>query len=228
MQQIVETEIEKTVITEAKRRRKETEKEKEKKKKQKKKKKESKIMDIKKVAEKQKIWDEKEIVVKSEAKVKKLVSERFYKGIKVFRKKVSERMLTRKIQNHAIDLKNKSVLRKGKVYLLSKEEKKEVRKFIQEQTKKGYIQLSKSPQTVLIFFVEKKNREKKVQDYHARCGSHWGGSPQDRLRDVQTLQNNLGFSLCVMLSVCHIVTTSDKRKKSEIGVSADWYVAVEY
>ena len=35
--------------------------------------------------------------MKSEAKVKKLVSERFYKGIKVFRKKVSEKMLTRKI-----------------------------------------------------------------------------------------------------------------------------------
>ena len=117
-------------------------------------------MDIKKVAEKQKIWNEKEIVVKSEAKVKKLVSERFYKGIKLFRKKLSEKMLTRKIQNYAIDLKNKFVLRKGKVYLLSKEEKKEVRKFIQEQTKKWYIQLSKSPQTVLIFFVEKKNREK--------------------------------------------------------------------
>ena len=31
-----------------------------------------------------------------------------------------------------------------------------------------------------------------------------------------------------MLSVCHIVTTSDDRKKSEIGVSADWCVAVEH
>ena len=35
------------------------------------------------------------------------------------------------------------------------------------------------------------------------------------------LWNDLGFSLCVMLSVCHIVATSDKRKKFKIGVSAN-------
>ena len=29
-----------------------------------------------------------------------------------------------------------------------------------------------------------------------------------------------------MLSVCHMVTTLDKRKKSEIGMSADWYVTI--
>jgi len=33
--------------------------------------------------------------------------------------------------------------------------------------------------------------------------------------------NDLGFSLCAMLSVCHIVTISDERKKSEIRVSAN-------
>ena len=42
------------------------------------------------------------------------------------------------------------------------------------------------------------------------------------------LWNNLGFSLCAMPSVCHIVTTLDDRKKSEIGVSADWCVAIEH
>ena len=35
-------------------------------------------------------------------------------------------------------------------------------------------------------------------------------------------------SLCAILSVCHIVATSDGRKKAEMGVSADWCVAVEY
>ena len=35
------------------------------------------------------------------------------------------------------------------------------------------------------------------------------------------LWNNLGFSLCAMLSVCHIVAISDDREKSEMGVSAD-------
>ena len=42
------------------------------------------------------------------------------------------------------------------------------------------------------------------------------------------LWNDLGFSLCAALSVCHMVVTSDDGKKSEMRVSADWYVAVEY
>jgi len=42
------------------------------------------------------------------------------------------------------------------------------------------------------------------------------------------LWNNLGFSLCAVLSVCYVVATSDDGKKSEIEVSADWCVAVEY
>ena len=35
------------------------------------------------------------------------------------------------------------------------------------------------------------------------------------------LWNNLGFSLCATLSVCHVVATSDDREKSELEVSAD-------
>jgi len=35
------------------------------------------------------------------------------------------------------------------------------------------------------------------------------------------LLNNLGFSLCAVLSVYCMVTTSDNRKKYEMGVSAD-------
>ena len=65
-----------------------------------------------------------------------------------------------------IDLKEGFVPRKGKVYLLSREEREEVREFIQEQMRKEYIQLSKLPQTVLVFFVGKKDGKKKmVQDY---------------------------------------------------------------
>ena len=40
--------------------------------------------------------------------------------------------------------------------------------------------------------------------------------------------NDLGFSLCAVLSVCYMVTTSDNGKKSEMEVSANWYVAIEY
>ena len=69
-------------------------------------------------------------------------------------------MLTRKVWDHMIEVKEGFVPRKGKVYPLSREERKKMREFIQEQLRKGYIQLSKSPQTAPIFFVGKKDRKK--------------------------------------------------------------------
>jgi len=42
------------------------------------------------------------------------------------------------------------------------------------------------------------------------------------------LWNDLGFSLCAALSVCCAVTTSDDGKKSEMGVNADWCIAIEH
>ena len=42
------------------------------------------------------------------------------------------------------------------------------------------------------------------------------------------LWNDLGFSLCAVPFVCHVVATSDDGEKSEIEVSADWCVAIEY
>ena len=42
------------------------------------------------------------------------------------------------------------------------------------------------------------------------------------------LWNNLGFSLCAAPSVYHMVATSDDGEKSEMEVSADWYVAIEH
>ena len=57
-------------------------------------------------------------------------------------------------------------MQKGKVYPLSREKREEVREFIREQLRKGYIQLLKSSQTALVFFIEKKDRKKRmVQDY---------------------------------------------------------------
>jgi len=65
-----------------------------------------------------------------------------------------------------IDVKEGFVPRKGKVYLLLREKREEVREFIKEQLQKGYIRLSKSPQTTLVFFVGKKDGKKRmVQDY---------------------------------------------------------------
>ena len=88
----------------------------------------------------------------------------------------------RKVWDHTIKVKEGFVLRKGKVYLFSREEREEVRKFIKEQLRKGYIQPSKSLQTVLVFFVEKKDGKKRmVQDY--RYLNKW------------TIKNNYPLSL---------------------------------
>jgi len=75
-------------------------------------------------------------------------------------------MLTWKRCDHIIELKEGFVPKKGKVYLLSKEEREEVREFIREQLRNRYIQPSKSPQKVPVFFVGKKDGKKRmVQDY---------------------------------------------------------------
>ena len=57
----------------------------------------------------------------------------------------SERMLTRKIWDHAIDLKETFKPRKGKIYPLSKNRREEVQNFIEDQLRKRYIRPSKSP-----------------------------------------------------------------------------------
>ena len=63
------------------------------------------MIEVKRVAEEQEIWDKEEEVAKSEVEAKKLVPEQFHRWIKVFGKKQSERMPTRKIWDHAIDIK---------------------------------------------------------------------------------------------------------------------------
>jgi len=42
------------------------------------------------------------------------------------------------------------------------------------------------------------------------------------------LWNDLGFSLYAALSNCYMVITLDERKKSEMKVSTDWYVAIKH
>ena len=99
-------------------------------------------MDIKRAVKEQEIWDKEQKAAKLEEEAKKLVPPRFYIQIHVFRKKTSERMPTRKMQNYTIDIKEGFVLRKQKVYPLSREEKQH--EFIDKQLRKGYIRPSKS------------------------------------------------------------------------------------
>jgi len=62
--------------------------------------------------------------------------------------------------NYTIDIKKKFVLRKEKVYLLSRKEKGEAHEFIDEQSRKENIKLSKLSQIAPVFFVKKKNNKK--------------------------------------------------------------------
>ena len=54
----------------------------------------------------------------------------------MFGKMESERMSTRKIWDHAIDLKEMFKLQKGRIYPLSKNEREEVQNFINNQLRK--------------------------------------------------------------------------------------------
>jgi len=84
----------------------------------------------------------------------------------VFGKVESERMPTRKAWDHAINLKKTFKPQKGRIYPLSKNEREEVQNFMEDQLRKGYIRLSKSPQTSPVFFVGKKDGSKQmVMDY---------------------------------------------------------------
>ena len=87
-------------------------------------KREIKIMHYLPTCGKKKQKEKKKVVRKTEKKktVEELVSRRFWKWKKVFRKVESERIPVQKAWNHVIVLRKGFVSRKGKVYLLSREE----------------------------------------------------------------------------------------------------------
>jgi len=95
-----------------------------------------------------------------------MVLKRFLKWKKVFGKVELERIPTRKTWDYAIDLKETFKLQKGRIYPLSKMEREEVQKFVEDQLREEYIRSSKSPQMSLVFFVGKKDSNKRmVMDY---------------------------------------------------------------
>ena len=103
---------------------------------------------------------------KPDPKPEDLVPKAYYKYLKVFSKKKSECMPVCKPWDHAIDMKDTFVPKKGRLIPLSSQEQKEVSDFINDQTRKGYIRPSKSPQTSPVFFIHKKDGKKlMVQDY---------------------------------------------------------------
>ena len=111
------------------------------------------------VAEKEEELHKEDMIVR---KTEEIVPRWFHMYLKVFEKKDSERMLTRKAWNHAIDLRERFVPKKGKIYPLSRVEREEVQEFVKDQLRKGYIRPSKSPQTLPVFFVLKKDGKKRM------------------------------------------------------------------
>jgi len=112
-------------------------------------------------------WGKEEEREEDHRKIEEMVPKKFLKWKKVFGKIESERILTRKIWDHAIDLKETFKPQKGRIYPLSKNEREEVQNFVEDQLRKGYIRPSKLPQTSLVFFIGKKDRGKRmVMDYH--------------------------------------------------------------
>jgi len=99
-------------------------------------------------------------------KVEAMVPQKFHKWLKVFGKVESERMPTRKIWDHTIDLKEEFKASKAWVYPLSRNEREEVQQFVQNHLRKEYIRPSKLPQISPVFFVGKKDdRKHMVIDY---------------------------------------------------------------
>jgi len=113
-------------------------------------------------------WGREEEVKADHRKIEEMVLQKFLRWRKVFGKIELERIPTRKIWDHAIDLKETFKPRKGRIYPLSKDKREEVQKFVDDQLRKGYIRPSKSPQMSPVFFVGKKDGKKRmVMDYHS-------------------------------------------------------------
>jgi len=127
-------------------------------------------------------WRREKEMEADHRKVEEIVPRQFHKWLKVFGKVESERIPVRKVWDHVIDLRDDFRANKARVYSLSRNEKEEVQKFIDEYLKKGYITPSKSPQTLPVFFVNKKDRGKCiVMDY--------------RRLNKQTIKNNYSLPL---------------------------------
>jgi len=95
------------------------------------------------------------------------IPEHFRKHARVFSEEATQRFPEPHIWDHAIDLKpdTPSAI-PGKIYSLTTQEQDELKKFIQEHSKKGYIHPSKSPYAAPFFFIKKKDGKlRPIQDY---------------------------------------------------------------
>jgi len=95
------------------------------------------------------------------------IPEHFRKHARVFSEEAAQCFPEPCIWDHAIDLKPDAPSAiPGKIYSLTAQEQDELKKFVQEHSKKGYIHPSKSPYAAPFFFIKKKDGKlRPVQDY---------------------------------------------------------------
>ena len=113
------------------------------------------------VVEKEEELDEEKDLIELRA-IEEMVPRQFHRYMKVFEKKDLERMLIRKAWDHAIDLRKGFMLKKGKIYPLSRVEREKVQEFVRDQLRKRHIRLLKSPQISPVFFMPKKDGKKRM------------------------------------------------------------------
>ena len=77
-------------------------------------------------------WRKEEEIKVDYRKIEKIVPRKFLKQKKIFGKVESERIFMKKVQDYAIDLKEMFKPKKERIYLLSKDEREEVQKFIND------------------------------------------------------------------------------------------------
>jgi len=112
-------------------------------------------------------WGREEEIEEDHRKIEEMVPKKFLKWKKVFGKVELEKMPTRKVWDHAIDLKKMFKPQKGRIYSLSKNKREEVQEFVEDQLRKGYIRPSKLSQMSPVFFIGKKDGSKRmVINYH--------------------------------------------------------------
>jgi len=93
-----------------------------------------------------------------------------------------------------------------------------------------YVQL-----IIDLYYKADKKEYKYTTEHHpiVRCGSHWGWKSARWTQRCTDSWNDLGFSLCTVLSICHVVAILENKKKSEMEVSADlvyhcWTLEIEF
>src|SRR5712675_2464589 len=95
------------------------------------------------------------------------IPEHFCKHAQVFSEEAAQRFPEPCIWDHAINLKPDTLLAiPGKIYSLTAQEQDELKKFVREHSKKGYIHPLKSPYAAPFFFIKKKDGKlRPIQDY---------------------------------------------------------------